>query len=196
VEQHRVGRAIDALLRTKSDELWWRLRTHVGDDRYVLTASRGRAAKNFTVGAICGDIVDLRLCLGFTAHLPSVPGRLPASFRPEKEFWDREAQWSGQHAPLYAMQAALCERAIRQWQAVAGTSPGSDGQSHVYSTEEKAHYVVALKKEIAQRLATKKARYEEVVVPWLPAPNGWEGFDAQRAREAREEHNRKVVGAR
>jgi hypothetical protein len=124
-----------------------------------------------------------------------VPGRLPATFRPEQEYWQHEALWTRQRTPLYEMQAALCERAIQQWDAVQGTLPGSDGLSHLYTAEEKAHYVAALKKEIAERKQTKKAVYEEVVVPLLPAPSGWEGFDAQRAGEARELYKRNSVGA-
>jgi hypothetical protein len=193
-EQQRVRKAIDALMRTKSDDLWWRLRASIHDDRYVLTATRGRVAKNFTVGALCGDIVDSRLCLGFTAHLPSVPGRLPATFRPEQEYWEHEAQWARERTPLYAMQAALCKRAIEQWDKVQGTLPGNDGRAHRYTADEKARYVAALKKEIAERNRTKKAACQEVIVPWLPAPNGWEGFDAERAKEARDEYERKTVG--
>ncbi len=193
-EQQRVRTAIDAVMRIKSDDLWWKLRARIHDDRYVLTARRGRVAKNFTLGALCCDIVDSRLCLGFTAHLPSVPGRLPATFRPEQEYWQHEAQWARERTPLYAMQAALCEHAIQQWETVQGTLPGSDGQAHIYTADEKARYVAALKKEIAERNETKKALYEEVVVPWLPAPSGWEGFDAERAKETREEYERKTVG--
>ena len=96
--------------------------------------------------------------------------------------------------PLYAMQATLCKRALEQWETVQGTSPGSDSLTHRYTADEKARYVAAMKKEIAERNQTKKAVYEEVVVPWLPAPSGWEGFDAERANEAREECERKTVG--
>ncbi len=194
-EQQRVRTAIEAVMRTKSDEFWWRLRAAVHDDRYVLTAARGGVAKNFTIGALCGDLVDLRLCLGFTSHLPSVPGRLPASFQPDREFWEHEAEWTRQRAPLYVMQAALCERAIQQWQAIDGTLPSGNVPAHVYTAEEKARYVAVLRREIAERQRTKKALYEEVIVPWLPAPDGWEGFDAQRAREARQQYPPKVADA-
>lgn len=193
-EQQRVRAAIGAAMRTNGDDFWWRLRANIRDDRYVLTATRGGVAKNFTLGALCSDIADARLCLGFAAHLPLVPGRLPAVFRPEQEYWRREAQWAREHAPLYAMQAALCECAIEQWEPIRGTLPGSDGQSHVYTADEKARFVAALKKEIAERNRTKKAAAEEVIVPWLPAPSGWEGFDAQRAKEARAEYERKSAG--
>jgi hypothetical protein len=194
-EQHRVRAAIDAAMRTKSDDLWWRMRSSEHDDRYVLTASRGGVTRNFTVGDLCGDIVDLRLCLGFTSHLPSVPGRMPAAFQPEEEFRRHEADWSRERKPLYAMQAALCDRAVELWTAIEGTLPGSDGQSHVYSDVEKATFIAAMKKESAELNKSKKARYEEVVVSWLPAPSGWEGFDAQRAREVRHEHEGKTAKA-
>ncbi len=192
-EQQRVRTAIGAVMRSKSDDSWWQLRAHIHDDRYVLTASRGGIAKNFTLGALCSDEVDAQLCLGFTAHLPLVPGRLPANFRPEEVYWQHEAQWARERTPLYAMQAALCGRAIEQWESVRGTLPGSDGQSHIYTADEKARFVAAMKQEIAARNQTKRAATEEVVVPWLPAPSGWEGFDAQRAKEAREEYEKKTV---
>jgi hypothetical protein len=189
-EQRRVGAAIGAVMRIDSDESWWPLREHIHDDRYVLTAARGGIAKNFTLGALCRDMLDARLCFAFTSHLPLVPGRLPATFRPEREFWRRETQWAREHAPLYLMQAALCERALELWEPIRGTLPGSDGQSHIYTADEKARYVAALKNEIAKLNETKKAASEEVVVHWLPAPSGWEGFDAQRAKQAREEYER------
>ena len=194
-EQHRVRAAIDAAMRTKSDDLWWRMHASVHDDRYVYTASRDGVSKNFTVGDLCGDIVDLRLCLGFTSHLPSVPGRLPAAFRPEEAFVQHEADWARDHKPLYAMQAALCDRAAELWAPIEGTLPGSDGQSHVYSAEEKATFAAAMKKQAADLNKSKKGIYEEVVVSWLPAPSGWEGFDAQRAREVRQEHEAKSARA-
>jgi hypothetical protein len=194
-EQKRVRSAIEAAMRTKSDDLWWKMRSSEHDDRYVFTATRDGVARNFTVGELCGDIVDLRLCLGFTSHLPSVPGRLPAGFKPEDEFHQHEAEWACQRKPLYAMQAALCDRAAELWTPILGTLPGSDGQSHVYSDVEKATFAAAMKKESAELNKSKKARYEEVVVTWLPAPSGWEGFDAERAREARQEHEAKTAKA-
>ena len=56
------------------------------------------------------------------------------------------------------MQAALCQRAIEQWETVPGTLPGSDGQSHVYTADEKARYVAALKKEIAGERTDEEGR--------------------------------------
>jgi len=187
LEQQRVRAALDRLMRIQSDESWWPLRNHIHDDRYVLTATRDGIAKNFTLGALCADLIDSRLCLGFTAHLPLVAGRLPATFLPEQEYWQNQTQWDNEHKPLYAMQAALCERAIAQWESVRATLPGSDGQSHIYTTDEKDRFVAALKKEIRERVQTKKATSEGVVVPSRPAPGGWEGMDAQRANEARAE---------
>ena len=62
-------------------------------------------ATSAATSSICGS------CLGFTSHLPSVPGRLPAAFRPEEAFVQHEADWARERKPLYAMQAALCDRA-------------------------------------------------------------------------------------
>ena len=119
-EQKRVRKAIDTAMRTKSDDLWWRMRASEHDNRYVLTASRGGTARNFTVGDLCGDIVDLRLCLGFTSHLPSVPGRLPPAFGPEQEFAEHEAEWARER------QTALrhAGRPVREGNGAVGTDSG------------------------------------------------------------------------
>jgi hypothetical protein len=192
-EQQRVRTAIEAVMRSKSDDAWWALRAKIGDDRYVLTATRGGIAKNFTLGELCSDMVDAQLCFSFTSHLPLVPGRLPATFRPEQVYWQHEAAWARERRPLYVMQAALCERAIEQWESISGTLPGSDGQSHVYTADEKARFVAAMRKEIADRNRTKKAAYDEVISPWLPAPSGWEGFDDVLAKEAQEVFEREAA---
>ncbi len=183
-EQQRVRLAIDAVMRADPDAIWWTLREHMDDERYVLTATRGRDVRNFTVGMLCGDLADARLCLCFTRRLPLVPGRLPATFQPEREFVRQESRWRAARMPLFAMQAALCEAAIREWDHVMKTEPGADGRSHRFSAEEKARYVVALREEIAEVTRTRRAACEEVVLPCLPAPVGWDGFDAELARES------------
>ncbi|MFM9026301.1 MAG: hypothetical protein ACKON7_13355 [Planctomycetaceae bacterium] len=183
-EQQRVRLAIDAVMRADPDATWWCLREHLDDDRYVLTATRGAHIRNFTVGMLCGDLADSRLCLCFTRHLPLVPGRYPTSFQPDCEFLRHEARWHAARMPLFAMQSALCEAAIRDWETVEETEPGEDGRSHRFSAEEKARYVVALRAEIDELARTRRAACEEVILPWLPAPAGWDGFDAERALES------------
>jgi hypothetical protein len=182
-EQQRVRSAIDTVLRIRTDDMWWRLRAHLDDRRYVLTATRGGFVENFTLGAMCRDMVAAKLCLAFTSHLLTVPGRLPPTFRPEEEYWKHENEWIQERKPLYEMQIALCERAIAQWETIQQTLPGDDGQWHVYSPNEKARYIAAIKKEIEERKRTKKAVHEEVLLPWRIAPSGWEGFDAESANE-------------
>ncbi len=191
-EQQRVRSAIDAMMRIKSDDSWWLLQTKIHDDRYVLTATRDGVAKNFTLGALCSDIIDARLCLGFTTHLPLVPGQLPTPFQPELEYWQQQTQWAAEAKPLYAMQAALCQRALDQWQPIQGTLPGGDGRSHIFTADEKARFVALLKKEIADRNQTRTAACEDVFVPMRPAPGGWEGFDAELASDLRAESDRGV----
>lgn len=83
--------------------------------------------------------------------------------------------------PLFAMQSALCEAAIREWEGVAETEPGEDGRSHRFSADEKSRYVAALRAEIDKLARTRRAACEEVILPYLPAPPGWDGFDAERA---------------
>lgn len=181
-EQQRVRTALESVMRANCNDTWWELRARASDDRYVLTASRDAETRNFTIGMLCADLVDMRLCLGVTSHLPLVPGKLPPDFRPESVFWHNEEQWERDRKPLHEMQAAVCRAAIDQWAAVTHTTPGRDGRSHVFTTDEKARFVAAMEREIAQRQRTGRAACEEVVVPWLPAPSGWDGFDSRRAQ--------------
>ena len=183
-EQQRVRFAIDAVMRADPDAIWWSLHDTIDDDRYVLTASRGAEVRNFTVGMVCGDLADSRLCLCVTRRLPLVPGRFPASFHPEREFLRNEAGWRAARLPLFAMQAAICEAAIRDWENVTETEPGADGRNHRFSAEEKSRYVVALRAEIDELSRTRRAACEEVILPYLPAPAGWDGFDAELAAES------------
>lgn len=180
-EQKRVRLALDALLQADPDANWWHLRDSVSDDRYVLTASRGREVRNFTVGMLCGDLADARLCLCFTRRLPLVPGRYPASFRPEQLFLKNEAAWRAAEMPLFAMQSALCEAALSQWDTVTETEPGENGRYHRFSAEEKSRYVTAIRSEIEELARSRRAASEVVILPCHPAPVGWEGFDAARA---------------
>jgi len=187
-EQQRVRLALDAVMRADPDAIWWLLRDQIDDDRYVFTASRGGEVQNFTVGMVCGDLADARLCLAFTRRLPLVPGRFPASFHPEREFLRQETRWRAARMPLFAMQSALCEAAIREWEGVVQTEPGEDGRSHRFSPEEKSRYVIALRAEIDELARTRRAACEEVILPYLPAPSGWDGFDAERARASTANH--------
>ena len=85
---------------------------------------------------ICADIVDLRLCLGFTAHLPSVPGRLPASL-------PARAGVLAARSPVGARAcSAVCDagRFVPAGQSgsgtrVQGTLPGIDGRSYLYPAD-------------------------------------------------------------
>ena len=175
-EQDRVRLAIDAAMRANPDAIWWSLHDTRDDERYVLTARRGTEIQNFTLGMICGDIAYARLCLCFTRRLPLVPGRLPDAFHPEDEFLRNEKQWRTDGMPLFAMQSALCNAAIKSWEHVEETQPGEDGRSHRFSQEEKMNYIKALQEEIEERTRTRRAACEEVILPCHPAPVGWEGF--------------------
>ena len=136
-EQERVRTAIDAVMRSKSNDSWWRLRAKIGDDRYVLTATRGGVVKNFTVGCACSDMVDGEPMPRLHAHLPLVPGRLPTTFRPEQEYWQtRSAMGSRAHA-------ALCDagRLVRACDRTVGVGPRNVARqrwsvAHLYGRRE------------------------------------------------------------
>ena len=181
-EQSRVRAAMLAVLRTKSDDMWWRLREHRADKRYVLTASRNEFAENFSVGSFCCDFASADLSMAYERHLPAAAGRLPSTFHPEDVFWKNEKEWSRTRKPLYQMQIEVCRRAIEQWASVQGTAPGKEGQFHTYTADEKARFLEAVKKEIEELNRTKRAVFLEAVLPGVAAPSGWEGFDAERGR--------------
>ena len=185
-DQERVRLALDTVIRADADATWWSLHNNRNDDRYVLTATRGKDVRNFTLGMISGDLAHSRLCLPFTRRLPLVPGCLPEGFHPEREFLRHEKQWSRECMPLFAMQSALCKIAIEEWEHVVATEPGEDGRSHQFSHEEKTNYVKALTEEIDELTRTRRAAREATILPCRPAPVGWEGFDENLAQSGTE----------
>ena len=176
-EQRRVRAALSAVLHTQSDALWWRLREHFTDQRYVLTASRNERARNFTVGEFCRDFFAADLASAYARHLPAVVGRLPPAFHPDDLFWQNEHDWSRAQKPLHEIQIAVCQQAIQQWSAVNGTVAGDDGEAHTYTSAEKARFIAAVTKQIQALRQTRRAVFFDAIVPGLAAPSGWEGFD-------------------
>ncbi len=176
-EQRRVREALVAVLQTKTDAHWWRLREHVADTRYVLTASRNDRARNFTVGEFCSDFASADLSTPYARHLTAVVGRLPATFHPEDVFWKHEKEWSRARKPLHEIQIEICQQAIQQWGAVKGTIAGEDDQGHTYTSDEKARFVEAVTREIDELRHTHAALFLDAIFPGLAAPSGWEGYD-------------------
>jgi hypothetical protein len=184
-EQSRVRTAMLAVLETQADAMWWRLLEHARDDRYVLTAAWKGAAENVSVGSFCRDFAIADLSAPYQRHLPTVPGRLPADFRPEDVFWRNEKEYARSGKPLYQIQIELCQRAIEQWAAVKGTVAGAEGRSHTYTADEKARFLAAVKGEIVELKRRKKAVFIDATLPGVAAPSGWEGFDAESEWSAR-----------
>jgi hypothetical protein len=187
-EQTRVRAALLAVLHCKSDLMWWRLREHANDHRYILTATFQNKAENFSVAAFCDDFAAADLSLAYRRHLPAVVGQLPPGFRPEKVFLDHEAEWAHTRKPLAEMQIEVCRQTLRQWDAVAGTVPGKDGRSHTYTAEEKTHFRQAVAAEITDLTRRRQAVFLDAVLPGVAAPSGWEGFDADSAQCAHHEY--------
>ena len=181
-EQNRVRAAMLAVLQTKSDAMWRRLREHEADKRYVLTASRNDRAENFTVGDLCSDFASADLSLAYTRHLPAIVGRLPETFHPEDVFLQHEQQWLLAQKPLSEIQIEICRQAIEQWPAVSGTIAGEEGRGHTYTADEKARFIDAVTNEIAELHRTRRAVFLDTILPGLAAPSGWEGLDAQSAQ--------------
>jgi hypothetical protein len=183
-EQRRVRAAMLAVLKTKTDAMWWRLREHAGDRRYVLTASRGEYAENFSVGSFCCDFFLADLSQAYVRHLPAAAGRLPPDFQPEEVFWKNEKEWSRTGKPLYQIQMEVCRRALEQWASVKGTAPGKEGHFHTYTTDEKSRFREAVQREIEELDGTKRAIFIDAALPGDAAPSSWEGYDAERGRNA------------
>ena len=186
-EQQRVRTALLAVMKDRSDALWWRLRDRAGDKRYVLTASFNESAENFTVGSFCCDLALANLSAAYRRHLPAVPGRLPARFHPEDVFWKNEPDWARSCKPLYEMQIEVCLRALQQWPSVDGTILGKEGRRHTYTADEKQRFVAAVNKEIEELRRLKRPVFIETILHGVAAPSGWEGFDAESAKDAARE---------
>ena len=193
-EQDRVRTAILAVMKTRSDALWWRLRQQVDDKRYMLTASLNETAENFSVGSFCCDLAFANLSVAYRRHLPAVPGQLPATFCPEDVFWQNEKQWAQAGKPLYEMQIEVCRRAIEQWPSVEGTVNGKDGRCHTYTADEKSRFVETVKGDREPR-RLKRAVFIEKLLPGVAATSGWEGFDAGSGKDGRFRVGRAAAGA-
>jgi hypothetical protein len=102
-------------------------------------------------------------------------------------FWQNEEEWARTAKPLYEMQIEVCLRAIQQWPAVSGTVAGKEGRRHTYTSDEKMRFVEAVTKEVAELSRLKRPVFIEPIVPGVAAPSGWEGFDAETAKEAARE---------
>jgi hypothetical protein len=190
-EQGRVRAALLTVMKTRSDEMWWRLREHSADKQYVLTASLNESAENVSIGSLCCDLAQADLSRAYARHLPAVPGRLPSTFHPEEVFWKQEKEWARAGKPLHEMQIAVCQRALQQWTSVQATEPGKEGASHTYTADEKARFAEAVRKEIEQLKRTKRGVFVDAALPGVAAPSGWEGFDAERAKTARDGYERR-----
>ena len=152
-------KAIKAVREDNSDEMWRRLSKRFGDKRYVMTLVFDTRvnAKNVSVGDICYEIAAPRLDSAYIRHLPKVSGTMPPDFHPGVD----ERMWAGR--PLYELQIAVCEDAIRQMaslkatEGVHGNDYRAEEPSHTFTAEEKAKFTEALEKLIEELKRTKKA---------------------------------------
>jgi hypothetical protein len=184
-EQERVLKAIQAVKDDKSDEMWRRLHDHYGDKRYSITLvfDTTANAKNVTVGDICAAMPGPDFDAACIRHFPKVSGWYvfnPASIMSDKK-------WAGR--PLYEQQIAVCEEAIKQFNSLIATEAVHAGandyraeeQAHIFTAEEKAKFIEAVNKDIAELKRTKNP----VVGPEKPLSiftSAWELLDAHYAK--------------
>jgi hypothetical protein len=188
-EQDRVWQAFQTVIKTKSDEMWWRLLEHAGDARYALTGDCDEfvdmTAENFSVGSLCSHIASADLGGPYLRHLPTGPEdwRILPEFHPQDEIWKHKEKWAGK--PLYLMQIEVCRRAIEEMAKATGTPSWhhGDGPAHTFTAEEKARFTEEVKKEIQKLERTKQASTSTEI----RLPGGVYGrFTAKRAEVARE----------
>ena len=158
-DQDRVWKAIRAVREDKSDEMWWRLRSHIADKRYSLTVDFDVQTHiwNITVGEFCRAITEANLNVACAKHLPNAPGFMP--FSPSTVFDKNEKNWTGR--PLYELQIEVCREAIKEWKSLKSTMSShadhTDSPSHTFTAEEKAKFADAVKEQIEELKRTKKA---------------------------------------
>lgn len=158
-DQDRVYKAIQAVREDKSDEMWWRLRGHIRDERYALTVSFDVRTYvwNISVGEYCSEITEADLKAAYARHRPHVSGSLPWDFAVLSE--KNEKKWSGR--PLYELQIEVCEDVVKRMASIKATEDSHGGDyrspSHTFTAEEKSRFVSAVKKQIEELKRTKKA---------------------------------------
>jgi hypothetical protein len=195
-EQDRVRTAVLAIRSDSTDEIWWDLRQHADDNRYSLTAVFDDSvdAKNIVVGDFCRTLSDAYLTEVYRKLLPDVSGRMPFDFKPEIIVDKNEKQWVGR--PLYELQIAVCEEALKQFenikatQGVAETDYRSAQKSHKFTVEEKAKFAEKIKDQIEYL-----KRWQQPVLPWYVYLRGidhhqtaWEPITKDEADAGREDY--------
>ncbi len=186
-EQDRVWNAMQNVIKTKSDAMWWRLVQHINDARYALTGDNNdfvdMTARNFSVGELCSHIASEDLGAPYLRHLRAEEWRIFPTFHPQDEFWKHKGKWAGK--PLYLIQIAVCRRAIEEMALAKGISSAYGGESpaHTFTAAEKATFTEDVKKEIETLERTKQAITSTKIR--LPGFDNSK-FTAERGKEARE----------
>jgi hypothetical protein len=188
-EQERVWQAMQTLIKTKSDEIWWQLIKHCDDNRYAITSDNDEfvdmTATNFSVGSICSHIAETDLGRPYLRHLQEEEGRIlpEGAFHPQDIFWKHKDKWAGK--PLYLIQISVCQRAIEQMVSAKGicSAYGGESPARTFTAKEKAKFTEEVKKEIKELERTKKANTTaDIRLPGL----GNRKFDPKRAKTASE----------
>jgi hypothetical protein len=179
-EQQRVIKAVDVLVREKkkSDDVWPRLVEHIGDERYSLTCEFNGGVGNRTIGSICWDIAYHDLLAPFSGSWPNaseIPGNIfvggvALTVPPHHDL--RTWYHARQGKPLWELQVELGEWGIK---TVEGLTE--------LAKDKKAWSIQKTKATIDILRRTKKP-----IVRKLPWSYETKFFDAQEAKEIREEY--------
>jgi hypothetical protein len=192
-EQDRVRKAVLVVRADGSDEMWWRLRDHIGDNRYAWTVvfDGDVQSDNVSVGEICSAITGARLYAAVSRHL-KVSGRMPSVFYLKVASGKNETKRPSR--PLYELQIEACEEAIRQIASIKATESIGGGDyrdpskddSHTFTAEEKTQFAKAIREQIKELKRTKKAVVpDQILLRGIDPVRAWEPFDDRSAKEVR-----------
>lgn len=191
-DQERVQKAVKAAREDKSDEMWWELRKHIGDNRYALTVDFDVSTEiwNLSVGDFCSSITEADLKEAYARHLPKVSGEMPFIF----SILDEKNMKKWKDRPLYQLQVEVCEEAVRQIASIKATSDLHGGDykspSHTLTAQEKARFTEAVKKQIEELKRTKKAVTAANISIHGFGFRGFDRFDAKGAKWMREAYEK------
>lgn len=194
-DQDRVRKAIQAVRADKSDEMWWRLRDHINDNRYALTVDFDVSTEiwNLSVGEFCSEITEADLKAAYERHLPKASGEMP--FRLPILDEKSTNKWKGR--PLYQLQIEACEAAIRQIASIEATTDLHGGDykspSQTIAAKEKTQFTDDVKRQIEELKRTKKAVVTDNISVHGFGFHGLDRFDLNSAKRMRETYEKDNV---
>jgi hypothetical protein len=116
-EQRRILKVIDDIL-VHYERAWPHLVSHFSDERYCLTVTSERIARNLSVGEVCRALVVDQLAAVYRPFIPADKTAYLRLFTPEIARSDDFQAWCRAQLtdkkPFYLLQGEMCEWAVSQ----------------------------------------------------------------------------------